>query len=179
MSETLFGKISAAVCAMICVAVGANGARVSSARSQDRPVANFQDVSFSLTRLQENANQYSLVISDAEERTNSGLYTVDQLQVLRAIMTEAEKFALNADGVGVKEPITTRFADKSEKSFIVDVEKGGNQSLLFLTIKTDIGRVTVNAGRVIRSSRREEGFFFDLLSRLESVLPKLHAQPGK
>ena len=74
--------------------------------------------------------------------------------------------------VGAKDPITTRFMDKQERAFIIDVQKAGNQSVLFLTLETELGRMTVEAGRAIRATRREEGFFFDLLSRLESTLPK-------
>jgi hypothetical protein len=94
-------------------------------------------------------------------------------------MTEAEKFALNGEAVGTKDSVTTRFADKLESAFIVDVEKLGNQSELFLTLKSDGGRMTMKAGKIIRSSGREEGFFFDLLTRLESLLPKLPASTSK
>lgn len=134
---------------------------------------------FNLTRLPENPTQYSLVISDGDERNISGNFSVDQLQILRAIMDGAEKLALSDEAIGTKEPVTTRFMDKQEKAFIVDVEKLGIQSKLYLTIKTEIGHMTVEAGRISRSTRREEGFFFDLLSRLEAVLPKLPAQPPK
>jgi hypothetical protein len=109
----------------------------------------------------------------------SGTFSVEQLQILRAIMVEAEKFAFSEEAVGTKEPITTRFMDKQEPAFIVDVQKVGNQGQLFLTLQTETGRMTWEAGRVFRSTRRQEGFFFDLLSRLESVLPKLPAQPRK
>jgi len=143
-------------------------------------VSSGQDeVSFSLTRLPENPKQYSLVVSGTDERVISGSFSLDQLQILKAIMVEAEKFALGTESVGQKEPITTRFMDKQEEAFIVDVEKAGNQSLLFLTLQTELGRLTVDAGRIIRTTRREEGFFFDLLSRLESILPKVPAQPSK
>jgi hypothetical protein len=138
-----------------------------------------QSYSFSLTQSPEHPRKYSLVIADDDEHTISGNFSIDQLQILRAIMTEAEKFALNEEAVGTKESTTTRFMDKQEGAFIIDVEKLGTQSGLFLTLKTDLGRMTVNAGKVIRSNRREEGFFFDLLSRLESVLPKLSAKPSK
>ena len=87
-------------------------------------------------------------------------------------MAQAEQFALSAEGVGVKEAIVTRFADKQEQAFVVDVEKLGNQSRLFVTLSTEIGRMTADAGRVNRSVRREEGFFFDLLDRLDALLPK-------
>jgi hypothetical protein len=147
--------------------------------NQSGSANGLQDVSFSLTRLAENPKQYILVISDADENTNSGSFSVDQLQILRAIMVEAEKFAMTEEAVGTKEPITTRFTDKQEAAFVVDVQKLANQSLLFLTLKTDIGRMTWEAGKIVRSARREEGFFFDLLSRLESALPKLPAQSPK
>lgn len=138
----------------------------------DSAASGLQEVSFTLTRLPENPRQYSLVLSDSDEHAVSGNFSVDQLKILRAVMAEAEKFALSSEAVGDKDPVTTRFMDKQENAFIVDVEKAGNLSRLYLTLKTEIGRMTVDAGKVIRSSRREEGFYFDLLSRLESVLPK-------
>jgi hypothetical protein len=135
-----------------------------------------QEGSFNLNRLPEDSRRYSLILYEGEERNVSGTFTVEQLQILQAIMTEAEKFAMSAEGVSAKEPVTTRFTDKYERAFIVDVEKSGNQSALFVTLKTDMGRLTLQAGRIIRTTRREEGFFFDLLSRLESTLPK---QPAR
>jgi hypothetical protein len=148
-------------------------------RNQSGNANGLQDVSISLTRLPENPKQYGLVISDADEHTISGSFSVDQLQILRAIMVEAEKFAMTEEAVGTKEPITTRFMDRQEPAFVVDVQKMVNQSLLFLTLKTETGRMTWGAGKIVRSVRREAGFFFDLLSRLESALPKLPAQSPK
>ena len=109
----------------------------------------------------------------------SGVFSIGQLQILRALMAEAEKFALSEEAVGAKEPTVTRFADKQEQAFLVDVEKLGNQSRLFVTISSEIGRMTADAGRINRSVRREEGFFFDLLSRLQSELPKLPEKSAK
>jgi hypothetical protein len=137
-----------------------------------------QEGTFSLTQLPESPNQYSLVISGTEEQVISGSFTIDQLQILKAIMTDAQKFALNGEGAGPKDPITTRFEDKRENAFVVDVQKDATQSKLFLTLSTEIGRMTIKAGSVIRGTRREEGFFFDLLGRLESTLPK-PAKPAK
>jgi len=151
---------------------------IGSVGSAVRTVDAFQEFSFTLTRIPENPRQYSLVLSDGDEKSISGIFSVDQLQMLRALMAEAQKFAFNGDAAGTKEPITTRFEDKQENSFIVDVEKSENQSKLFLTLSSEIGRMTVDAGRVSRSTRREEGFFFDLLARLETMLPK-SAKPAK
>jgi len=144
-----------------------------------RHFATFQSYSFSLTQTSDNPRKYSLVISDDDEHSISGIFSIEQLQILKAIMTEAEKFALNEEGVGATESTTTRFTDKQETAFVLDVEKLGTQSGLFLTVKSEVGRMTVNAGKLFRRSKREEGFFFDLLSRLESVLPKLPAKPSK
>jgi hypothetical protein len=135
-------------------------------------------ITFSINRLAENPRQYNLIFSSDDERNISGEFSVDQLQVLRAIMVEAEKFAMSGEAVGDKDPITTRFMDKQEHAFIVDVQKVGNQSLLFLTLTTELGRMTMEAGKAMRATRREEGFFFDLLSRLESMLPKQPKQSG-
>lgn len=148
---------------------------------ENQPVAASQspEISFSLSRLLENQRRYNLLISDTDEHVTSGSFSVEQLQILRAIMVEADKFALTGEAVGTKEPITTRFMDKQDPSFIVDVQKIGMQSLFFLTVKTENNRRTWDAGRIIRTTRREEGFYFSLLSRLESILPKLPAQPSR
>jgi hypothetical protein len=165
---------------IFAVAAVTGTARASKHRDRQNGAAlDSQGGTFSLTRLPEDPRQYSLVLSDDDEHVVSGSFSVEQLQILRAIMTEAEKFALNGEAVGNKDPVTTRFTDKQESAFIVDVEKLGNQSTLFLTLKTDIGRMTAKAGKIIRSNGREEGFFFDLLSRLESFLPKLPTQSPK
>lgn len=157
---------------VIAADAGQQQARVS-------PAEPAIEVSFSLTRLPENPKQYSLVVSDSNERVLSGTFSVDQLQILRAIMVEAEKFAWTAEAAGTKEAITTRFADKQEKSFIVDVQKLGPESEIFLTLSTVGGRLTSEAGHINRNVRRDSGFFFDLLSRLESVLPKQPAPHAK
>jgi hypothetical protein len=146
---------------------------------QSNERSEFPQGTFSLSPTPENPKRYDLSISDDNERSVSGSFSTDQLQILRAIMTEAEKFALSAEGLNAKEPVTTRFMDKHEPAFIVDVEKSTNRSLLFLTLKTEIGSLTWEAGRIIHSTRREDGFFFDLLTRLESILPKLSGPSPK
>jgi len=76
-----------------------------------------QEVTFSLTRLPENPRQYSLVVSDNDEHTISGNFSIEQLQILKAIMIEAEKFALSGEAVGTRDSITTRFADNRRARF--------------------------------------------------------------
>jgi hypothetical protein len=178
MWEKLMPKLP--ISSLICIVLSVIGVGGANPREKQNNSSNQSpDATFSLSRSPENPKVHSLVISDSEEHTISGNFSLDQLQILRAIMTEAEKFALNGETVGAKDPLTTRFTDKHESAFIVDVEKVGNQSRLFLTLKTEIGRTTILAGRVLRNTRREDGFFFDLLSRLESLLPKLPTQSPK
>ena len=144
-----------------------------------RGIAAAQDpeISVNLNRLPENSRMYSLVISDSDERVISGNFSIERLQILKAIMTEAEKFAYTSEGVGTKEPITTRFADQHEPAFICDVQKIGVESSFFLTFNIDDNSSTLNAGKYFRSTRREQGMFFDLLTRLEAILPKSPTKP--
>lgn len=141
--------------------------------------AELPDFTFNLTRVPENPAHYSLVISDSDEHVISGNFSLSQLETLKAVLLEAEKFALNEESVGASEPVTTRFQDKNEQGFAVDVEKYRNQSRLFLTLTADASSQTAEAGRVNRSTRREVGFFFDLASRLESMFPKSPPKPSK
>jgi len=94
-------------------------------------------------------------------------------------MVAAEKFAMTSDGVGAKEPITTRFLDNQEPAFVCDVAKLGMESSFFLTLTTESGRDTLKAGTMLRSTRRQQGIFFNLLSQLDSSLPKTPSQPAK
>jgi hypothetical protein len=147
------------------------------AGAQDQTGASFTpgqlpDFTFNLTRVLEAPSRYSLVISDSDEHVISSTFSMSQLETLNAVLLEAEKFALNEEGVGTNEPLTTRFQNKNEQGFTVDVEKFRNMSRLFLTLTTDGTNQTAEAGRVNRSTRREVGFFFDLVSRIESMFPK-------
>jgi DNA-binding MarR family transcriptional regulator len=170
-------QMSFVITALVGVAAAGGFKAPKNVDNRTGEAKGLQDVSFSLTPLVENPGQYSLVISDTNERTISGSFSVNQLQILRALMVEAEKFALTSEAAGAKDSTTTRFMDKHEAAFVVDVQKDSSQSRLYITLKTEIGRGTWEAGRTIRSTRREDGFFFDLLSRLESLLPKPPAQP--
>ena len=173
----MFGSVSSQAQPNIASVTNYRG-HTTQQRQKANP-AEQSEVSFSLTRLSENPNQYSLVMSDSNERVVSENFSIDQLQVLRAIMVEAEKFARTGEAAGTKEAVTTRFADKHETAFIVDVQKLGAESWLFLTLNTAIGQMTSESGHINRNVGHDSGLFFDLLSRLESVLPKLPAKPAK
>jgi hypothetical protein len=137
------------------------------------------DASYSFSQSLENRSQYHLVITDADERTVSGVFTMQQVKILQAIMLEAEKFALTQEAAGTDKPNTIRFYDKQENSFLIDVQKLGNRSQLFLTLETELGRLTVNAGAINRSTKKEEGFYFTLLDRIEAEISKASRQPSR
>jgi hypothetical protein len=135
--------------------------------------------SFSFSQSPEDRTRFSLIIYDSEENSVSGLFSLPQIKILQAIMLEAEKFALTQESAGTDKPNTIRFYDKQEEAFIVDVQKLGNRSQIFLTLETEIGRLTVNAGAINRSSKKEEGFFFTLLDKVEAEIAKLARQSPK
>jgi hypothetical protein len=162
---------------ILLIGLSLNDGVAGIARAFDPPQP--QEFSYTLTQLPENQSKYSIVISGSDERMVSGNFSVQQLQILKALMNEAEKFALTDESIGTRNPVTTRFMDRREPAFRIDVEKFGNQSRLFLTLKSEIGRITAEAGKLNRITKREEGFFFDLLERLDKVLPKQPAQPSK
>lgn len=69
-------------------------------RQRVSPTEPTIEVSFSLTRLPENQKQYSLVVSDSNERVVSGIFSIDQLQVLRAIIGRGGEVRLDRRGSG-------------------------------------------------------------------------------
>jgi hypothetical protein len=142
-------------------------------------VGTSTDANFSLSPSSEDRTQFNLIIYESEEHSVSGMFSIQQLKILQAIMAEAEKFSLTQEAVGTDKPNTTRFYDKQEGAFIVDVQKLGNRSQFFFTLETEIGRVTVNAGAINRSNKREEGFFFLLLDKVEAEIAKLSRQSPK
>jgi hypothetical protein len=140
--------------------------------TEGNTITQDSQVSFTLSPVPERPGNYSLVISDTDERNISAMFSVDQLRIMKEVMVEVEKFALTEEAVRATDPITTRFMDKRESAFIVDVQKDANQSRIYLTLSSQIGRLTFEAGRIVRNIRRREGIFFDLLSRLDATLPK-------
>ena len=149
---------------LACAAVGGLTAR-----------AQEEGPRFNLIRNTSAPGQFDLLISDGGERVISGTFTQAQMEVFRQVMNEARKFALTEEEVGKPAAKTTRIASSSQPSLIVDVSKTSDQSQLFITFTTEAGHITVEAGRVQRGIRREYGLFYQLLSRLDSLLPQTPA----
>src|SRR6185369_5863005 len=94
MSKKLLSKSVGTLLISFFIAITALSVRGEDPIAQDSAV---KDVTFSLTRLPENPKQYSLVLSDPDERSISGVFSIGQLQILQALMAEAEKFALSEE----------------------------------------------------------------------------------
>ncbi|HKG23080.1 MAG TPA: hypothetical protein VKC34_14370 [Blastocatellia bacterium] len=127
---------------------------------------------FRLSRSYEGPGRFDFIITDGEEAVISGAYTVDQVKGFRDIMAAARAFALTDEAVGNGEPQTTRFFDDENDALIIDVMKFESQSQLFITYETQSGRITVEGGTLDRREKKEAGFFYDLLSKVELELKK-------
>jgi hypothetical protein len=118
------------------------------------------------------AGRFSLLLTDEQQGFVEQSYLVGQLALIEAVMVEARTFALTDEGVGTTRGVITRFSDKQEASFIVDVEKAGRQSLIYVTVKSITGkRLTVPAGSINRGAKPpdEKGFFFQMLERMKEM----------
>ena len=162
------------------------GAKPSTARTfgpqrgQDRNTPTPQNgPRFTLTQSQQNPTEFDLILSDGEESSVSGTFFIDQLYNFRDLLLEAKKFAFSDEAVGKDDAVTTRFSNKEERAFAIDVSKQGPQSRFFVSIKTLLGQITVNAGAISRTDKREEGLFFDILNRVQSQIAKSTGQPAK
>lgn len=123
---------------------------------------------FYISPIAEIPGRYSLVLSDSDGRHVSDSFAESQVVVLEAIMEEARKFALTDESAGTKKPVITRFYDKREPSFIVDVAKLRTYSQFFLTIKSLTTHLTVDAGTFKRGDEKAEVFFYKILSKVQS-----------
>lgn len=144
------------------------------------PVRAQQDgPTFNLARNSSAPDKFDLMISDGDERVISGTFNKAQMEVFRQVLIEARKFALTEEEAGKTDAKTTRIASNSQPALIVDISKTNNQSQLYITFTTEVGHITILAGDVKRPTRREDGLFYQLLSRLESLLPQSPARATK
>jgi hypothetical protein len=126
---------------------------------------------FNLSRSSAAPDRFDLIMSDGNETVVSGSFSQKQMEVFRDVLTEARKFAMSEEEAGKTDAKTTRIASNSQPALFVDISKTADQSRLFITYSTEIGRITISAGRVQRPLRREDGLFFNLLMRMEALLP--------
>jgi hypothetical protein len=128
--------------------------------------------SFYLEKIADARNQFSLLFTDADGRTVAGSFHVNQLSLFEALLVAAGEFAETEEAVGTAaKPITTRFKDKKEPSFAVDVEKIGRQSRFYVSVNCLTGKLTLDAGAIKRGDKdRGNILFLTILSRVKDAV---------
>jgi hypothetical protein len=127
---------------------------------------------FYLTPVSDQPGNYSLLISDKNNRTAYGNFREDQLRVFEVVIAEAIRFSQTEEELGK----ITRFADKTETALIVDVEKKGVESKFYLTLAYLNTRLTIVAGSIRRgekeSKEKEVPLVVQVRSKLGEVVGK-------
>ena len=119
--------------------------------------------------------QYTILVNDAENHTLSGNFNRPQIDILEALLLAAKQFALTEEEVGTKaQPKVTRFMDKNEKGFIIDVQKAGPLSHFYLTLRSLYGKMMLDAGTITRtktSADKEppEPLFYKIITRVQEA----------
>lgn len=127
---------------------------------------------FYLEAVGDSRDQYSLLLTDSDNRAVAGTFLISQLTIFQALLIEAKEFAETNDSAGTAaKSVTTRFLDKNEPSFIVDVEKTATHSRFYVSMSCVAGKITVDAGSIKRTSKDQGNpLFFNLLSRVKTVV---------
>jgi hypothetical protein len=138
-------------------------------RMHKEPTRPPTGASFYLEKIADARNQFSLLFTDADGRTVAGVFYVNQLSLFEALLVAASEFADTQEAVGTAaKPITTRFKDKNEPSFTVDVEKIGRQSRFYVSVNCLTGKLTLDAGAIKRGDKdRGNILFLNILSRVK------------
>jgi hypothetical protein len=113
---------------------------------------------------------FSILLADDKNQSVAGTFRRAQIEIFEALIEEAKKFAESDEAVGAPgSPKTTRFVDKDEKSFIVDVEKVGLESHFYVTLQTLQGTLTMDAGVIKRGSKKNAPLFYAMLTRVQAA----------
>lgn len=123
---------------------------------------------FYIAPIAEIPGRFSLMLSDQGGRFVSESFAENQIIIFEAILLEAKKFAQTDESVGSTKPVITRFFEKKEPSFIVDVAKMRNHSQFFITIKGLTGHITVDAGTVKRGDGNASPLLYAVLDRVQA-----------
>jgi hypothetical protein len=119
---------------------------------------------------------FSVLLTNGKN-TASGTFTLRQVEVFEAVLEDARAFALTNERVGVDAPIITRLMEQHEWSLFVDVSKMGNQSRFYLSLITPTGKLTAEAGEIIRGSKKEpSALLLSILSQVRAVRASANGQ---
>jgi hypothetical protein len=119
--------------------------------------------------------QYSILVTDNNNRSVPGTFVRPQIDIFEALLLAAKEFALTEEEAGTKsQPKVTRFSDKHESAFFIDVQKAGVESRFFVTLKTLFGVLTIDAGAIQRVSKKgeeetPEPLFYKIITRVQQA----------
>ncbi|HWO00805.1 MAG TPA: hypothetical protein VNS63_16215 [Blastocatellia bacterium] len=127
---------------------------------------------FYIEAIGESRSQYTLLLTDADNRSVAGTFLLSQVSLFHALVVAAREFADTNESVGtVSKPETTRFKDKGEPSFTVDVQKTATHSHFYVSMSSLNGKITVDAGALKRGAKdHDDILFLKILSRLQTVV---------
>lgn len=113
---------------------------------------------------------FSILLNDDKKQRVAGTFRLAQVEIFQALLEEAKKFAESEEAAGTPgSPKTTRFMDKDEKSFIVDVEKTGPESHFYVTLQTLQGTLTLDAGTIKRGGKNNTPLFYAIITRVQEA----------
>ena len=126
--------------------------------------------SFYIAQFGGNNRLFSVLLSDGNGRNVSGSFTLQQIDVFEAVLEAAMAFALTDEKVGSGAPIITRLMEQHEWSLFVDVSKKGNESRFYVSLITLHGKLTAEAGEIIRGSKKEpSALLLKMLSQVQNA----------
>lgn len=127
--------------------------------------------------------QYSILMTDSDNRSVPGTFILPQIDIFQALLLAAKKFALTDEEVGTaSQPKITRFVDKNEGAFFIDIQKAGVESHFFVTLKSLFGTVTIDAGAIRRGPKKNdqdepEPLFYKIITRVEAAKAAVPTAP--
>jgi hypothetical protein len=119
--------------------------------------------------------QYSILLTDENNRAVPGSYVRPQIDIFEALLNAAKQFALTEEEAGTaSRPKVTRFTDKHETAFLIDVQKTAVESHFFVTMQSLFGTLTIDAGaikRVVKKGEEEapEPLFYKIITRVQEA----------
>lgn len=119
--------------------------------------------------------QYSILLTDENNRAVPGSYVRPQIDIFEALLNAAKQFGLTEEEAGTaSRPKVTRFTDKHETAFLIDVQKTAVESHFFVTMQSLFGTLTIDAGaikRVVKKGEEEapEPLFYKIITRVQEA----------
>ncbi|HSB11549.1 MAG TPA: hypothetical protein VLM38_18820 [Blastocatellia bacterium] len=125
--------------------------------------------SFYIASIEGSKGMFSVLLGNGNT-TVAGSFTERQIEVFEAVLVAAKEFAQTDEAVGKSAPITTRLMDQHEWSLFVDVSKVGDRSKLYVTLITPDGKLTAEAGEIVRGSKKEpSALLLKMLSQVQEA----------